>query len=236
MCPLAGIGVAYHRKVGGETLELGTLTEVDRGSLALYDGKSRTRWSLMTGRALEGPRVGQSLDRVSSLFTTWGRWRSLHPDTTVYADPKGAGEEFVLDGARLRLMIVTGAGPVRSRDWIIGLQGQSGNAAVLGRDLAKRRAANLDFEGRPLVLFMTEDVTTSVVWERMLEGRVLTFAADGDRMVDEETGTSWHPLSGVGEAGPLEGRRLTPFPYVTGFWHAWQGHFPDSVVVDLAAD
>jgi hypothetical protein len=83
---------------------------------------------------------------------------------------------------------------------------------------------------------MTEDVTTAVVWERTLEGRSLTFAAAGDRMVDAETGTSWEPLTGRAESGPLKDRQLTAVPYVTGFWHAWLGHFPDSVVLDLGAD
>ena len=236
MCPLAGVGVAYDRRVGHETLELGSLVEVDRGSLAFYDGASRSRWDLMTGQAVDGPRAGERLGRVSSLFTTWGRWRSLHPDTTVYEDPGGAGKDFVLDGARLRLMITTGSGPARPRDWVIGLPGRDGAVALLGRELAPRRTANLDFEGRPIVAFMTEDATTAVVWERTVEGRSLTFAAAGDRMVDAETGTSWEPLTGRAESGPLKDRQLTAVPYVTGFWHAWLGHFPDSVVLDLRAD
>jgi hypothetical protein len=235
MCPLAGVGLAYDRRVGDETLELGTLIEVDRGSLALYDEGSGSHWGLLTGQAVEGPRQGQELGRVSSLFTTWGRWRALHPESTVYVDPEKSGEDFVLDGERLRLMIVTGRGPVRPRDWVIGVTGEKG-AAVLGRALASVRLANLEVEGRPVVVFMTEDRTTSVVWGRDIDGRTLTFRAEGDRMMDEETGSTWEPLAGEALSGPMEGRRLPPVPYVTGFWHAWKAHFPETALLDPAAD
>jgi hypothetical protein len=189
----------------------------------------------MTGQAVEGPRQGQQLERVSSLFTTWGRWRALHPSSTVYVDPEGSGETFVLDGDRLRLMIVTGRGAVRPRDWVIGLSGDKG-AAILGRQLADVRLANLTFEDKPLVVFMTEDRTTSVVWDRRLGDRTLTFRVEGDQMIDAETGSTWEPLTGKAVGGALQGRTLSSFPYVTGFWHAWKAHFPETALLDPAAD
>jgi hypothetical protein len=83
------------------------------------------------------------------------------------------------------------------------------------------------------VVFLTSDLTTTPVWSRSVDHRTLTFHADGDRMVDAESGSSWDALSGAALSGPLAGRSLVPVPATTAFWHAWKAHHPDTLVMGL---
>ena len=78
---------------------------------------------------------------------------------------------------------------------------------------------------------MSADLATAVAWGRRVDGRTLTFRADGDRMVDAETGSAWEPLSGRAVSGPMAGRTLSAVPATTGFWHAWKSHHPDTRVL-----
>jgi len=235
-CPLAGVGTAFDRRRGSEIIELGHLVATRRGSLILYDAGSGSEWSLLSGEAFEGPRKGEHLQRVPTLFTTWARWRALHPATTVYRAPPRAQGGLDLNADRLRRIILAGDGPPAQRDWIVGLEGPATTAAVLVRDLALSRAANRDLDGIPLVVFTTDDLTTTMVWRRGVGDRVLTFEADGDRMRDGETGSSWDPLTGKALAGPLRGRSLEAMSFVTGFWHAWLAEHPDTALLDVAGD
>jgi hypothetical protein len=233
LCPLAGVATVFDRRRGKQVLEIGHVSEVRLDTLVLYDARTRSRWGLLTGEAFEGPLAGQRLGRLPSLFTTWGRWKALHPATSVYVAPEEAARGFELDDARIRRVVLTGGGPPRRGDWVVGLEGRTSSAAFLLRALAKVRVANDVLEGRPIVVFLTSDLTTTLVWSRSLGGRALTFEADGDRMVDAETRSSWDALTGRALSGSLAGRSLTAVPATTGFWHAWKAHHPDTQVRGL---
>ena len=105
--------------------------------------------------------------------------------------------------------------------------------AVLLRGLRTDRVLHDVLEDRPFAVFLTSDLTTALAWSREVGGRTLTFRADGDRMVDPETGSAWDALSGRATSGPLAGQALSAVPATTGFWHAWKAHHPDTRVVGL---
>ena len=233
LCPLAGVASAFDRRRGKEAVEIGHVSEVRLDTLVLYDARTRSRWGLLTGEAFEGPLAGQRLGRLPSLFTTWGRWKALHPGTSVYVAPEEAARGFELDDARIRRVVLAGIGPPRRGDWVVGIEGRTSSAAFLLRALAKVRLANDALEGRPIVVFLTSDLTTTLVWSRSVGGRTLTFEADGDRMIDAETRSSWDSVTGRALSGPLAGRSLTAVPATTGFWHAWEAHHPDTQVKGL---
>jgi hypothetical protein len=236
LCPLAGVASAFDRRHGKEILEIGHVSEVRLDTLVLYDARTRSRWGLLTGEAFSGPLAGQRLGRLPSLFTTWGRWKALHPGTSAYQAPEEAARGFELDDARIRRVVLAGAGPPRRGDWVVGLAGRTSSAAFLLRALASVRVANDVFEDRPIVVFLTADLTTTLVWSRRVDGRTLTFEADGDRMIDAETRSSWDASTGQALSGPLAGRSLTAVPATTGFWHAWKAHHPDTQVRGLPPD
>jgi hypothetical protein len=233
LCPLAGVAAAFDRRHGRETLEIGHVSEVRLDTLVLYDARTRSRWGLLTGEAFEGPLAGERLARVPSLFTTWGRWKALHPATTVYVAPEEAARGFELDENRIRRVVLAGSGPPRRGDWVVGLEGRKTSAAVLVRAIRQERVLNGDLEERPYAVFVTPDLATALAWSRKVGNRTLTFQAEGDRMVDAETRSSWDALSGRALSGPLAGRALSPIPATTGFWHAWKAHHPDTQVVGL---
>jgi hypothetical protein len=64
------------------------------------------------------------------------------------------------------------------------------------------------------------DVGSAGVFERVAEGRILTFRADGARLVDVGTGTEWD-LTGSAVAGPLVETQLPSVPHLDTFCFAW---------------
>lgn len=58
----------------------------------------------------------------------------------------------------------------------------------------------------------------------------ITFSADGDRLRDTETGSSWDALTGLATSGPLAGRRLQPQVVTTALWYAWRSQHPGTTL------
>lgn len=74
------------------------------------------------------------------------------------------------------------------------------------------------------------------MWERTVEGRVLTFRLFGINnqnfiMRDEETGTWWQQVSGLAIQGPLKGRRLKGVVHDEVSFEIWRSEEPGGRVL-----
>lgn len=75
------------------------------------------------------------------------------------------------------------------------------------------------------------DVGTVGVFSSALDGQPLTFRAEGDVFVDEQTGTTWNVLGDAIE-GPLAGSALEPVTFVRTFWFSWAAFRPDTSLIE----
>ncbi len=88
-CPLCGSGAAFHRNVGGRTLDFGVSGLLRNSDLILYDRATESLWQQITGRAFAGPLRGRLLDFIPVTLTQWSKWRSAHPHTLVLSTDTG---------------------------------------------------------------------------------------------------------------------------------------------------
>jgi len=225
-CPIAHSGVVYDRALGGRTLELGAVG-LEKGVFILYDRQTDTRWSQVSGRATRGRLEGKALRKRDSTMTTWGRWRALRPDTTVYVDPALPLRRRFTEESWARITL-GGRGPVVNEDLVAGLEGRRSARAYLLRGLAGPRVANDTLDGEPIAVFLAEDAVTVRALRRAAAGRTLTFAAEGDSLRDAETGSRWDPMTGRAVSGPLAGRSLERLVVTTALWYAWRSQRPAS--------
>ena len=73
------------------------------------------------------------------------------------------------------------------------------------------------------------DVGAANAFLRAIDGRSLTFAAEGEGFVDLETGSPWDIL-GTALDGGLAGERLTPVVAINHFWFSWVAFKPETRV------
>ena len=105
--------------------------------------------------------------------------------------------------------------------------------------LDRAEVVNDGLDGRTWVAARCALTHVAAVYEREVDGRVLTFENSGalwrDTLVlrDRETGTYWTAATGRAIAGELAGRRLTPVPATYTTAEAWRRAFPDSRWVDI---
>src|SRR6266516_4600192 len=89
-CPLTGSAVAFRGTApDGRPSTFGTSGDLVNSNLLLYDRQTDSRWPQLLGQAISGPSRGRVLEPVPLDWTSWGRWRAVHPDTLVLSTRTG---------------------------------------------------------------------------------------------------------------------------------------------------
>ncbi len=127
-CPLCGSGVAFDRRVGETTLEFGVSGALFESNVLMYDRADDGLWSQLRMEAVTGPRAGTRLRSLPLTLTTWTRWRTDHPTTTVLSRDTGYHRDYASDPYLGYADVPTLMFPVTHEDtrrapkeWVVGV-------------------------------------------------------------------------------------------------------------------
>ena len=214
-----------------------------RKGVMVVKGPDGTLWSALAGRALEGPKKGQRLQRLPSFLTEWGYWLMLHPESTAYNLFDGKRYPLAELPAEMSADAKASLGEIDSRlpagTPVLGVESGSTSKAY-PLDLGRERACYLDqLDGASIAVFWYKPTSSAVAFSNKLEDRALTFYADDGSpetapFKDRETGSRW-TLAGRAVDGPLRGRELQWINSVQCKWYAWAAEFPETAIYAAAA-
>ena len=121
---------------------------------------------------------------------------------------------------------------------VLGVVVNDVSVAYPVRFLARHELANDHIAGKAVSLVYCTLCRSAILFDRVVGDLVLSFETSGllldsnKVMVDSETDTLWHHLSGTAIAGPLEGTELERFPVETTTWADWLEAHPDTETLD----
>ncbi|MDA0751262.1 MAG: DUF3179 domain-containing (seleno)protein [Verrucomicrobia bacterium] len=204
-----------------------------RKGVMLVKSKDGTVWSALSGRALEGPQEGKTLQRIPSMTTTWGHWLMLHPESTAYNLFKGDKYPVVeLPDADAWSQQHSQKTQIIANDLVMGVESEDGQMAF-PLDLTRERACYNDTLNK-LPVTASDPITeeTSAAWIRQVGDKILTFRADDIApetapFMDNETNSRW-TLAGRAVDGPLRGTELEWIPSIQCRAEAWMAEYPAS--------
>lgn len=95
-CTLCGSMIVYDTELDGTHYELGTSGFLYRSNKLMYDHKTKSMWSTLSGTPVVGPLVGQEirLKPLHVVTTTWGAWKKRHPQTDVLSLKTGYRRDY----------------------------------------------------------------------------------------------------------------------------------------------
>ena len=82
--PKSGSVVVFRRVVEGQALTFERQEDQAQGLAVMLDQETGSRWSILTGEAVEGPMAGAQLERFRYQRTYWFTWKDFNPHTEVY--------------------------------------------------------------------------------------------------------------------------------------------------------
>jgi len=230
--------------IEGEAASFGVSGKLWRNTLIMYDRPTRSLWSQVQGRAVAGPKDGETLEEIPAQVTTWAEWWERHPETLVLVKPplEEAPYGFYYDApAWVNRFLSRGRDRrLPPQSLVLGLEGGERRAAVPLTALDRQPVLHAEALGRPIVVFSPPSAeTAALVYDRTVGGRVLEFEAVGEgtddlELRDRHTGSRWSWESGECTAGELAGARLTPLAAKVVYWSFWSRHHPDTELVGVA--
>lgn len=96
-CPLCGTGIGFDPVSQGKRYTFGVSGLLYQSDLLMYDHQTESLWSQIAMEAVAGPLTGSKLKPVFLEHTTWGEWRTQHPDTLVLSTETGYFRDYTLD-------------------------------------------------------------------------------------------------------------------------------------------
>ncbi len=78
----------YSRELEGKTYTFGVSGKLWRDALLMYDHQTRSLWSHITGKAIQGTLKGKQLKPLASMpQIAWKTWKTNYPNTSVLSVP-----------------------------------------------------------------------------------------------------------------------------------------------------
>jgi len=87
----------YARKVEDKTYTFGVSGLLYRSNVLMYDLQTESLWLQVKRQAVTGPMTGTKLSIFPSTITTWKKWKTKHPDTTVLSFDTGHSRNYSRD-------------------------------------------------------------------------------------------------------------------------------------------
>lgn len=250
-CPLCNTAIAFDRRVKGRILDFGTSGKLYRSALVMYDRQTESLWTHFTGGAVAGFLTGTELRALPMSTVSWRDFKATASgDALVLSRDTGHSRDYGrnpypgYDDVDTPPFLFEGEvdGRLAAKERVVGIESHGEAVAVQTSVLAKERVVEVELRGETLTVWWKpgtasaldngrvaagRDVGATGVFRSVLDGKKLTFGADGDGFVDDATSSSWD-IFGRATSGPLEGQRLQAITHVDTFWFAWGSYLPDT--------
>ena len=251
-CPLCNSAIVFDRRLDGVVYDFGTSGKLRKSDLVMWDRQTESWWQQLTGEAIVGELAGKKLTFLPATIISWGDFKDASPSAKVLSQDTGFSRNYGqnpyvgydradnppflfrgdLDGRLLpkeRVAAVTVGDVDAAFPFSILAQEKVVNYNVGGRDLAVFFKPGTRSALDELLIGMSKEIGATGLFDAELDGRKLTFRADGDDFIDNETGSSWNIL-GEAIGGPLTGKKLTPLAHTNSFWFAVAAFKPETKI------
>ncbi len=248
-CPLCNSAIVFERTLDGVVYDFGVSGVLRNSDLVMYDRQTESWWQQFIGEAIVGELTGALLDVAPSSIVSWADFKAGYPDGTVLSTDTGFGYNY---GFNPYINYDSDETPFLFRgepddrlsliERVAGVELNGDAVAYPFELLGENRVIHDTVGGDEIVVFFQfgtasalddseihrgRDVGAAGVFVPQAGGNALTFARDGDEIVDTETGSKWTIL-GRAISGPLAGEQLTPVIHGSHFWFAWAAFKPDT--------
>ena len=224
----------------GERLRFGSSGLLYRSNKLMFDRGTFSLWHNLTGEAAVGPQAaaGSRLKTLPVAVSTWGAWRSAHPETTVVSLSPAYGERWGFDyspgaadrhRAGVRFPVWQRSARLERATEVLGVRIGGAAKAYPVDAIAAERVLNDSVGGATLVVVAEVEGGGLRVYRR--GGHFFRLTKSGE--LADETGAVWR-LSESALAPPPERVEapLERLPAHHALWFGWFGFFPETEVYE----
>lgn len=233
-CPLCFTGIVFEPTVKGESVEFGTSGKLYNSNLLMYDRKTDSLWSQALGEAVVGEMTGTELVHYPALTTSWREWKDAHPDSEVLSRNTGALRDYTRDpygsyytNPSIWFPLSNTDSRLPSKELIFGIRVGDARKAYAEKDVIDKKVINDEVGGTSVLALFDSDLSAIRIFNRTVNGQVLTFELKDGELVDITTESTWS-FDGKATSGSLQGSQLDVIVHENSFWFSWAASFPET--------
>ena len=247
-CPLCVSAITFSRIVNGETMSFGVSGLLNNNNLLMYnrtpesprfevDMHIETLWQQAIGEAVVGPLTGTELAVVPADNIFWPDWKSANPSGTVLSrdtghvraygrDPYGS---YYTDNNSIYFPTSNTDNRLETKEVIFGIKEGGATKAYTEEALGRDNVVNDTVGGVAVVATQDPNTRVTRIFNRSVNGTVLTFTRSGSNMKDDQTGSVW-TFEGKSISGTYEGANLDHIDQIREFWFSWVAFHPETAI------
>ena len=226
-CPLTGTAIGFERG----SVEFGVSGMLINSNLVMYDRETDTWWPQILGTGVLGQLTGNALREVRVSWTTWERWKRVHPETTVLTEDTGYVRNYdqdpygsynplggYYDNSSVLFDVLHEDSRHHSKEVFIGARTADGAMAFHKDRLRADRLVETTVNGTPYLAVYEPELDTGYVY-RNPEGE--EYESRGDEFVLPE-----------GDVRRADELPLEPVNAFDAMWFAWLAFYPETTIED----
>lgn len=237
-CTLCGTVILYETKADGVDHDLGTSGFLYRSNKLMYDKDTQSLWNTIKGKPVLGPLADTKTELAhrSVVTTTWGKWKSLHPNTQVlsidtgYRRDYGEGVAYHEYFANDDLMFNTPFSDQRlkNKQEVLALRFKDHpfEQVAISSDFLKTRPVYHGNIGTQKYVVLTDETGANRVYDPK---DVEFFSYSGGTTARDIQNRIWSVKESKLVAD--NGDELKRLPYHRAFWFGWQATYPNSKLI-----
>ncbi len=230
-CTVCRTGRIFSSIVNGKQEQF-RLVGMDHFNAMFEDKSTKSWWRQATGEAITGPLKGQSLKEMHTEQLTLSAWLRKYPTTlimqpdTTYKDKYEKMDAYD-KGLSKSDLTKRDSGSWHAKSWVVGIEYNNTSKAYDWNMLVKKQFFEDSISGLPLLVTIEKDTASFHVFNRSIDGLVLSFEKNTNRnyLKDKNTGSLWN-ADGKSIEGALMGKQLNVIRAYQEFWHSWKTFHP----------
>ncbi len=249
-CPLTGTAINWSRNIGGEITTFGVSGLLYNSNLIPYDRKTDSNWSQMLNRSVEGSLIGQSVNILPAIETSWGTWKKMYPNTLLVSNNTGhdrpygsypyiaTGNVDYRSDPYLIFPVAREDDRLHRKERVLGIQDVGNIHIYRFEDFAGGVSLKIDnLSASKLVIAGSTDFNFLRAFRASLEdGTDLDFTAmageELPNLMTDQLGNTWD-IFGQAVSGPNLGETLIQPKSYIGYWFAWVAFNPEIEIIEF---
>ena len=185
----------------------------------MIDEETESLWSHQLGEAMQGPLQGERLSVIPSLMSDWRAWRESRPHTSLLVMSRTAGGYLSRVHRDPRSLLIGLAEGGEAKAWDL-------------KAVHQLHPINDRFRDTDVVVVYHEPSGTPVIYDRVIDGKALTFETVNGQLTDRESGSIWSELTGEALTLPRKGSKLQLLSGIVSDHHAWHSFHPNTGFIE----
>lgn len=250
LCPLTSTGLLFDATINNREHRFGVSGLLYNNNLIMYDLETTSLFPQMCFSGKTGRLEGEQLKLLPIVESTWGAWKTLHPNTTVLSDFTGFDRPYNIyplgdyrtNHEFLQFPLTNDDRRLPRKNIILGVALNNIERAYPFKAMGTHAVLNDRIGDTDILVVFAERAKMAVPFYRKVDGQETDFVFHETALRgliffrDILTGSVWN-MRGEAVSGPMAGSGvvLEQIPAYTSMWFGWAAFHENTEIADINA-